>query len=294
VRRFEDYGRPIAVEGGLRAQSSRGAIGESWWSRRFIAVLESFALGGRLARGRSYARKGQVRSLEVTPGSVRASVQGSRPEPYDVTVDLATIPDPTWVAIETSLAGQALFTARLLAGEMPAEIEQVFAKAGAPLFPSEVAQLDMACSCPDWSVPCKHLAATFYLLAEAFDADPFQILHWRGRDRETLLAHLRKLRGGVNRARRPRRRATPPVTPAGIGATAVLTGAASPELSGTVERFWLPPVPLPTRPTTVDTGPDLILRQLAPPPAEIGGTELRRELQRRYESLRPPEESTVE
>ena len=46
----------------------------------------------------------------------------------------------------------------------------------------------MECSCPDWGVPCKHLAATFYLLAEAFDADPFQILHWRGRDRETLLA----------------------------------------------------------------------------------------------------------
>ena len=42
----------------------------------------------------------------------------------------------------------------------------------------------MRCSCPDSEVPCKHLAATFYLLAEAFDEDPFLILRWRGRDRE--------------------------------------------------------------------------------------------------------------
>ena len=58
--RFDDYRPAISVEGGLKARSSRGAIGESWWSRRFLDVLESFALGTRLTRGRNYARKGQV------------------------------------------------------------------------------------------------------------------------------------------------------------------------------------------------------------------------------------------
>ena len=59
-RPFEEYGKTIRVEGGLKARSTRGAIGESWWSKRFLAVLESFALGTRLTRGRNYARAGQV------------------------------------------------------------------------------------------------------------------------------------------------------------------------------------------------------------------------------------------
>jgi uncharacterized Zn finger protein len=77
-RDFSDYRPPIRVEGGLKARSARGAIGESWWSKRFLAVLESFALGTRLTRGRAYARKGQVLSVDVGPGKVTASVQGSR------------------------------------------------------------------------------------------------------------------------------------------------------------------------------------------------------------------------
>jgi hypothetical protein len=66
---------PRAVENGLKARSSRGAIGESWWSRRFLDVLESFAMGSRLTHGRTYARKGQVISLDVLPGQVRVTVQ---------------------------------------------------------------------------------------------------------------------------------------------------------------------------------------------------------------------------
>ena len=64
------YGKTRSVEGGLKARSTRGAIGETWWSKRFLAVLESFALGTRLTRGRAYARKGQVMSLEIEPGSL--------------------------------------------------------------------------------------------------------------------------------------------------------------------------------------------------------------------------------
>jgi len=196
-RDFSDYRPPIRVEGGIKARSARGAIGESWWSKRFLAVLESFALGTRLTRGRAYARKGQVLSVDVTPGKVTASVQGSRPSPYEVAIGLKPFPTRVWTRVEDTLAAQALFSAQLLAGEMPHEIEDVFASAGTPLFPETVADLKMSCSCPDWSVPCKHLAATFYLLAEAFDADPFQILYWRGRDRESLLDRLRVLRGGA-------------------------------------------------------------------------------------------------
>lgn len=194
---FGQYGPTIRVEGGIRAQSTRGAIGESWWSKRFLAVLESFALGSRLTRGRNYARKGQVLSLDVTAGKVTSTVQGSRPRPYEVHIGLPVLTKAAWSTVEATLADQALFSARLLAGEMPQQIERVFDEAGASLFPTGVHQLTMRCSCPDSQVPCKHLAATFYLLAESFDADPFQILHWRGRDRQTLLAHLRTRRAAA-------------------------------------------------------------------------------------------------
>src|SRR3954452_20877330 len=89
---FADYGPPRKVEGGIRARSARGDIGTSWWSRRFIEVLESFALGTRLTRGRSYARKGQVLALDIAPGVVTASVQGSRAEPYAVKVRFKALP----------------------------------------------------------------------------------------------------------------------------------------------------------------------------------------------------------
>jgi uncharacterized Zn finger protein len=276
---FSDYGRPRRVEGGIKARSARGAIGESWWSRRFLAVLESFALGTRLTRGRAYARKGQVLSLSVAPGLVSAAVQGSRPAPYAVTVGLAPFVDDVWDRVEEALAAQALFGAQLLAGEMPHEIEDVFAAAGVSLFPSSIADLTLSCSCPDWSVPCKHLAATFYLLAEAFDADPFQILYWRGRDRETLLARLRALRTGVDQLFAPPPAPAPAVP---IGAAPALADLATPPLAQTLDRFWVAPVPLPQRPPTLDVEPDLLLRQLPPPGPELGGADLVDRLRRLY------------
>src|SRR5215470_10076761 len=190
---------PIAVEGGIKARSKRGSIGEQWWSRRFIAVLESYGMSGRLQRGRSYARKGQVLEFELRQGRVTARVQGSRPQPYKVSIGVLPLTTRQWREVERRLASQALFRAKLLAGEMPAEIEQVFADCGTPLFPRSAADLDMRCSCPDWEVPCKHLAAVCYVLAEAFDDDPFAMLAWRGRSRADLLAALRQA-GSADRA----------------------------------------------------------------------------------------------
>lgn len=284
---FADYGRPRRVEGGLRARSARGAIGQSWWSRRFLDVLESFALGTRLTRGRSYARAGQVLTLDIAPGAVTASVQGSRPKPYRVSIGLRPFPEPVWARIEALLAAQALYSARLLAGDLPPDLEQVFAEAGAPLFPAAVGDLDLRCNCPDVAVPCKHLAATFYLLAEAFDADPFQILHWRGRDRERLLAGLRALRTGEDKSDGPSRGASrSPIAreaAAVSGAGLALADLPGVPLAESVDRFWLPPVPLPARAPTLPTEPDLLLRQLGAPNAAIGGPGLVERLRRAYE-----------
>jgi uncharacterized Zn finger protein len=187
---------PRPVEGGLRARSRRGAIGESWWSHRFLEMLESFGVGGRLDRGRTYARKGQVISLEVEPGKVTAQVQGSRARPYRVQISLSRLSEADWRRAEDAMVSRAAFVARLLAGEMPDDIEEAFAACSAGLFPARPAELGDDCSCPDWARPCKHVAAVYYLLAEAFDDDPFLIFAWRGRGKDELLANLRTRRGG--------------------------------------------------------------------------------------------------
>lgn len=284
--RWPTHSPPRRVDGGLKARSSRGAIGESWWSRRFLDILESFALGTRLTRGRSYARAGQVVSLTIGAGVVDASVQGSRPRPYHVEIGLDPFSDLVWATVEVALVEQALFSAQLLSGEVPQSLDDVFAAAGAPLFPRALTDLRMRCSCPDAAVPCKHIAATFYLLAEAFDADPFQILAWRGRDRETLLSRLRTLRAGDGHDTPNPPPRTPQARPAAqIGAAAALVGVTGAALADTVDRFWQAPVPLPGRRPSVDAGADLLIRQLPPPGRAIGGTELAECLRSAYQQL---------
>lgn len=188
--------RPLSVDGGIKARSKRGAIGQSWWSARFLEVLESIGVGGRLGRGRAYARAGQVIALRLSAGSVEGEVQGSRPRPYKARIGLATFGKVEWAQVEQAMADNAWYAAKLLAGEMPPDIEEVFSSVGLTLFPASMRDLAMDCGCPDHEVPCKHLAAMFYLLAESFDADPFAILALRGRDRETLLDNVRARRGG--------------------------------------------------------------------------------------------------
>lgn len=195
--RYERSG-PRAAEGGIKAKSRRGAIGDTWWSKRFVAVLESFGMGTRLARGKRYARSGQVMDLQVAPGRVTARVQGSRRKPYEVSLALEPFDDVEWDEVIEVLSEEAIYAAQLLAGEMPEPIEDAFEAVGLSLFPDDRSELTTACSCPDWANPCKHLAATLFILAERFDEDPFQILAWRGRGREALLEDMRAFRGVID------------------------------------------------------------------------------------------------
>ncbi|MDQ3814776.1 MAG: SWIM zinc finger family protein [Armatimonadota bacterium] len=181
---------PRQVKGGIKAQSKRGGFGESWWAKRWIQVLESFNIGARLQRGRSYARSGQVLSIDIALGLVTAKVQGSRPKPYDVRIRVTTLSERDNDKLAAALSSQALFAAKLLAGEMPQDIEQVFTASGLSLFPQKSSDLRTECSCPDWSNPCKHVAAVYYLLGEEFDRDPFLLFKLRGIDREQLIALL--------------------------------------------------------------------------------------------------------
>lgn len=172
-------GKPKAIKNGIKANSKRGAIGEKWWSKRWVALLESFDIGARLGRGRSYARKGQVISIDIQKGLVKSEVQGGRSKPYKIDIQLRLISNNDWEKVVDVMTSKAIFAAKLLSGEMPTDIEAAFSEAGVSLFPTKN-DLKTSCSCPDWSNPCKHIAAVYYLLAEQFDVDPFLIFMLRG------------------------------------------------------------------------------------------------------------------
>jgi uncharacterized Zn finger protein len=197
--RWSDWGyyepaRPKPVKDGIKTKSQRGEIGETWWSKRWIGVLHSFGMGARLDRGRSYARKGQVVSIDIQNGIVTAKVQGTRARPYSVNIELKPLSEKDWDEVTDAMAAQAVFAAKLLSGEMPPNIEEAFAEAKVSLFPASEKELDTDCSCPDWANPCKHIAAVYYLLAESFDEDPFLIFKLRGLTKEEIIEMLREKR----------------------------------------------------------------------------------------------------
>ena len=197
MRRWDDdffyfqRSTPREARGGIKAQSKRGDFGQSWWAKRWITVLESFDIGARLGRGRSYARRGQVLSIEIDKGIVRAKVQGSRPTPYDVELKIKTLSATDWKKLAEALSCEALFATKLLGVKCHPISKGHSRRPVSPCFPEDPDDLKTSCSCPDWSNPCKHIAAVYYLLGEEFDRDPFLIFKLRGLGREELMKMLR-------------------------------------------------------------------------------------------------------
>ena len=173
---------------GIAARSRRGAFATTWWGRRFVDAVEQVAGPARVARGRTYARAGQVLSLAVTAGRVTAQVQGSRPTPYATELGFSTWDAETRAELADAVAASPATLAAVLAGQMPEGFEQLTLDAGLALFPESLADARFACTCPDWGDPCKHAAAVVYLLAEWLDTEPFGVLTLRGVERDELLA----------------------------------------------------------------------------------------------------------
>jgi uncharacterized Zn finger protein len=229
-------------------------FGLTWWGRRWIGSLEALGsvYANRLPRGRTYARRGAVRRLEIGPGHVTARVDGSRAVPYRVTLRLPAFTDEQWDAIFAALSGQLRHAAALLDGRMPDDVDDTLAACGLSLFP-HAGDLTTSCSCPDHANPCKHVAAVHYVLAQTFDDDPFLLPALRGRDRTALLAALRAARtGGV-----PPPDDDGPAADAGI-ALADLHAARLYDARGDLALIAVHPTP----PT--DSGAPL--RRLGPPP----------------------------
>ncbi|MFI7067846.1 SWIM zinc finger family protein [Kribbella sp. NPDC050124] len=189
-RKGEDAGLPAA-----KGPGSRRPFGATWWGRAWLEALEHRARldPNRLSRGRSYARRGSVLELTVSPGEVEAVVQGSRVTPYQVTVRIRAFTTAEWDAVLDVVSSQIGRVAALLDGELPPEVVDDVHAAGLDLLPG-AGEVHTNCSCPDFAVPCKHSAAVCYLVADALDDDPFALLLLRGRPKTDLLSSLRARR----------------------------------------------------------------------------------------------------
>lgn len=218
---------PLPTQTGIQTRSQRGEFAKNWWARRWLEALERLMQGVRLSRGQYYARIGQIVSLEEIKGGMLARVQGSRPKPYRVTIQLTPFNNKQWEKVLDLLSEKSIYMAKLLVGEMPNDIEAVFNQAGVSLFPEHSLDLQTRCTCPDKITPCKHVAATYYILGDRFDEDPFLIFRMRGRTQDQILEALRQRRGAeadlsIDYAE-PLSRSTTPEAP---------------RFPETLERFW--------------------------------------------------------
>ena len=265
--------RPKEVKNGIKAKSRSGDIGKTWWSKRWISVLQSFNMGARLTRGRSYARKGQVISIDIQPGVVEAEVQGTRRRPYSVTIELKVLSGKQWEKVTGVMSSRAIFAAKLLSGEMPQNIEEAFEEAKISLFPSRKSDLETECSCPDWANPCKHIAAVYYLLAERFDEDPFLLFQLRGMTKDEIIKDLRKKREAIRE--RSARETAPdevPVSDRTISKKRI------------IETFWDAGEELGSLSVTIAPPVEdgALLKRYGPPPSALKGLDVLKVLKSSY------------
>lgn len=170
-------------------------IDREWWTQQWLDLINTYRFKKRLERGWQYAREGKVLSIKFPNQEVIALVQGTDPKPYQVSLGLDTLSDEDWDYVIENMSQRAIFSAKLLAGEMPHNIEDVFAAAGKTLFPLSLSDIRSRCSCPDPKNPCKHISAVYYLLGDRFSEDPFVLFQLRGRTKEQILTALRQRRG---------------------------------------------------------------------------------------------------
>ncbi len=166
----------------------RTPFGNTWWGRAWVEALERIDYNtNRLPRGRSYARNGRVRKIEIKGGVVSARVQGTRPSPYRVEINLRHFSSKETEKIKDILSESPSVIAAISMGRLPEDVKDLLASNGIDIFPSSWDEIHARCSCPDWANPCKHLAAVYYLIANEIDKDPFLLFNLRGIDTEELI-----------------------------------------------------------------------------------------------------------
>ena len=179
---------------GITAIGDDGLGQQPWWVEQWMELINGYRFKKRLERAWGYAREGHVTSIRFEGRRVHARVQGTDEAPYKVKLWLDVLNDEDWGYVLEALTQKARWSAQLLAGIMPSDIERAFAASGKRLFPFKLQEVRSECSCPDKANPCKHISAVYFLMGDRFSEDPFVLFQLRGRNRTKLLEDLAEQR----------------------------------------------------------------------------------------------------
>lgn len=149
--------------------------GKTWWGQQWLNSLNNIDYSNRLPRGKSYANKGAVVKIDINENRINAKVKGSRPSPYKVDIILPPFFDPERSKFIEALAKKPAIISKLLNRQLDPEVLQIAEDQGLKVFPRQWTDFKMQCSCPDWAVPCKHLAAVIYKVCLEIDNNPFLV-----------------------------------------------------------------------------------------------------------------------
>ena len=156
--------------------------GQTWWGAKWMNALSHIDYSNRLPRGRSYANKGAVKDLRISGERIIANVKGTRIKPYNVTVGIPSFTAKEKESLTGAILDNPLLLSKLLNRELPESLYTMAEAHYIRIFPGRWNDLDMHCSCPDWAVPCKHLAAVINVIANEIDRNPFLIFKLHGYD----------------------------------------------------------------------------------------------------------------
>ena len=173
------------------------SFGRTWWGQQWLNSLSNIDYENRLGRGRTYANNGSVTKIDIKDNQIQAKVSGSQPKPYSVTIILPPFFDPQLGEFIQALARKPVIISKLLNRELDPEVLSIAEEMGLKVFPKQWTDFKMQCSCPDWAVPCKHLAAVIYKVSAEIDNNPFLVFNLHN---VNLVAELNKLGIFVNTA----------------------------------------------------------------------------------------------
>ncbi len=151
------------------------SFGKTWWGGQWLNSLNNIDYSNRLPRGSSYARKGAVTTIKITENRINAKVSGSRPRPYSVDIILPPFFEPELTKFIEELVKRPVIISKLLNRELDPEVLSIAENMQLKVFPRQWTDFKMQCSCPDWAVPCKHLAAVIYKVSAEIDNNPFLV-----------------------------------------------------------------------------------------------------------------------
>ena len=164
----------------------KGEICESWWGQAWCHNLEQYAdFATRLQRGRRYIRSGTVVDLKIRKGRIEARVQGSRKTPYKVEIRISPLSEESCQALIEKCGRRIENVESLISGRFPEELKDAFTQENG-LFPRPT-EISFMCSCPDWALMCKHVAAAMYGVGLRLDENPFFFFELRGIDVERFI-----------------------------------------------------------------------------------------------------------